>query len=78
MIVLTRLNGHRLTVNCDLIKFAEAIPDTTLSLVNGDKLIVQETCNEVAQATIAYRSSILREAWPQAPDTATQPITSNQ
>ena len=30
MIELTRLNGSHLTINCDLIKYAEAAPDTVL------------------------------------------------
>ena len=34
MIELTRLNGHALAVNCDLIRYAESSPDTTLTLVD--------------------------------------------
>lgn len=66
MIDLTRLNGHRLTVNCDLIKHAEAAPDTVLTLVTGEKLVVLESCSEVAQRTLDYRARILRAAWPDA------------
>ena len=66
MIDLTRLNGHRLTVNCDLIKFVEATPDTTLSLCNGEKLIVVESPGEVVQRVSAFRSGILALAWPDA------------
>jgi flagellar protein FlbD len=66
MIDLTRLNGHRLVINCDLIKYAEAVPDTTLSLVTGEKLIVLESCDEVTARILAYRASILSEAWPDA------------
>jgi flagellar protein FlbD len=66
MIDLTRLNGHRLTVNSDLIKHAEASPDTVLTLITGEKLIVRESCSEVAQRTLEYRSLVLRAAWPDA------------
>jgi flagellar protein FlbD len=66
MINLTRLNGHRLTVNCDLIKHAEAAPDTVLTLVTGEKLVVLESCDDVAHRTLDYRSRILRAAWPDA------------
>jgi flagellar protein FlbD len=66
MIELTRLNGHRLAVNCDLIKFAEATPDTTLTLVTGERLIVLETCDQVVARTAAWRSQILMHAWPDA------------
>ncbi len=66
MIDLTRLNGHGLALNCDLIKFAEASPDTTISLVTGEKLIVRETCAELMERVRAYRAGVFREAWPDA------------
>jgi flagellar protein FlbD len=66
MIELTRLNGSRLAVNCDLIKYAESAPDTVLTLITGEKLVVLEPCNEVSERTLEYRSAILRKAWPEA------------
>ncbi|MDE3106401.1 MAG: flagellar FlbD family protein [Acidobacteriota bacterium] len=66
MIALTRLNGHRLDVNCDLIKYAEAAPDTVLTLVTGEKLVVHESCDEVAARVLRYRTEQLRGAWPDA------------
>ena len=66
MIELTRLNGCRLDVNCDLIKYAEAAPDTVLTLITGEKLVVLEPCDEVSRRTLAYRAAVLREAWPEA------------
>ncbi len=44
MIHLTRLNGNPLVVNSDLIKYAESSPDTMLTLVNGEKIVVLESC----------------------------------
>jgi flagellar protein FlbD len=35
MIELTRLNGRHLAINCDLIRYAEASPDTVLTLITG-------------------------------------------
>ncbi|MCU1323702.1 MAG: uncharacterized protein JWM43_3351 [Acidobacteriaceae bacterium] len=66
MIELTRLNGSRLDVNCDLIKYAESSPDTVLTLITGEKLVVLEACDEVGRRTRAHRAAILREAWPEA------------
>ena len=66
MIELTRLNGHALVVNSDLIKHAEAIPDTTLTLVTGEKLVVLESCAEVLLRTLRYRAHVLAAAWPSA------------
>jgi flagellar protein FlbD len=66
MIQLTRLNGCRLDVNCDLIKYAEASPDTVLTLITGEKLVVLESCDEVSNRTLTYRAETLRIAWPEA------------
>lgn len=59
MIELTRLNGRPIVLNSDLIKTAEASPDTMLTLVNGEKLIVRENCSEVAERVLAYRARLL-------------------
>jgi flagellar protein FlbD len=66
MIELTRLNGSPLAINCDLIKYAEAAPDTVLTLITGEKLVVLEPCREVSQRTLTYRAQVLRAAWPDA------------
>lgn len=66
MIALTRLNGSRLDVNCDLIKYAEASPDTMLTLITGEKLVVLESCDEVSSRIQIYRASVLHDAWPEA------------
>jgi flagellar protein FlbD len=66
MIELTRLNGSPLAVNCDLIKYAEAAPDTVLTLITGEKLVVLEPCAEVLQRILHYRAAVLRHAWPEA------------
>ena len=66
MIELTRLNGHKIAVNCDLIRYAEASPDTVLTLVTGEKLIVLESCSAVSSLAFCYRVSLLKAAWPDA------------
>jgi len=59
MIELTRLNGSPMVLNSDLIKTAEASPDTMLTLINGEKLIVREDTAEVVERVLAYRSRLL-------------------
>ena len=66
MIELTRLNGSHLSVNCDLIKYVDSAPDTVLTLVTGEKLVVLEQRLEVMRKAMEYRASVLRSAWPQA------------
>lgn len=66
MIELTRLNGQKLYLNCDLLKYAETSPDTVLTLVTGEKIVVRESCAEVIVLALAWRASVLRASWPDA------------
>jgi len=59
MIELTRLNGRPIVLNSDLIKTAEASPDTMLTLINGEKLIVREEISDVVERVLAYRAHLL-------------------
>ncbi len=59
MIELTRLNGTSMMLNSDLIKTAEASPDTMLTLITGEKLIVREETAAVMERVLAYRARLL-------------------
>jgi flagellar protein FlbD len=59
MIQLTRLNNHPLIVNSDLIKFIENAPDTVLTLVTGEKIVVLESSDKVLERIVEFRRSIL-------------------
>jgi flagellar protein FlbD len=61
MIELTRLNGNPLFVNCDLIKWAEAAPDTLLTLINGEKIVVRESCEQLVERVQRHRLLLLTE-----------------
>lgn len=54
MIYLTRLNKRPVVVNSDLIKFIERTPDTLLTLINGDRLMVKESIEEVVRKVIEF------------------------
>jgi flagellar protein FlbD len=66
VIELTRLNGQKLFVNCDLLKCAESSPDTVLTLLTGDKIVVRESCEQVIALALSFRARILGTAWPDA------------
>ena len=53
------MNNARLAVNCDLIKYVEEAPDTVLTLVSGEKLVVRETTEQVIERVRQFRRSIL-------------------
>jgi len=59
MIELTRLNGNPMVLNSDLIKTAESSPDTMLTLINGEKLIVREDIADIVDRVLAYRARLL-------------------
>ncbi|MGB8096550.1 MAG: flagellar FlbD family protein, partial [Terracidiphilus sp.] len=67
MIELTRLNGTIMVLNSDLIKTAEASPDTMLTLITGEKLIVREDCAEIVERILAWRSRLLAAVARRAP-----------
>ena len=64
MITVTRLNGHKLVVNADLIKTVEKTPDTMLTLVNGDRIIVSESVEEIVGWAVEYGRSLRAFAPP--------------
>ena len=58
MLKLTRLNKHVVAVNPDHIQWADATPDTTLSLIGGEKLLVRESLDELIAAVVAFRRQV--------------------
>jgi len=60
MIQLTRLNNHPLVVNSDLIKFVEQAPDTVITLVSGEKIVVQERAQDILERVVQFRRSVLQ------------------
>ena len=60
MILLTRLNSKPLMVNSDLIKFIEQSPDTFVTLITGEKLVVREKSSEVLALIVEFRRSVLQ------------------
>ena len=58
MIELTKLNGQKVLVNCDLIELVEETPDTVVSFTTGRKIIVKESRQEVKNLVKSYRKDI--------------------
>jgi uncharacterized protein YlzI (FlbEa/FlbD family) len=62
MVQLTRLNNARLALNSDLIKYVEEAPDTVITLLNGEKLVVRETTDQVIGRVLEFRRAIVSGA----------------
>ncbi len=58
MIFLTRLNSQSVVVNAELIKLVEATPDTLITLINGDHMMVRESVEDVVDKAIDYARRI--------------------
>lgn len=59
MIQLTRLNKKPLVVNSDLIEFVENTPDTVITLVTGEKVVVLEGVEEILDQIVQFRRRFL-------------------
>lgn len=59
MIRVTRLNNTPFVINSDLIKFVEQAPDTVITLVSGEKIIVQESIGDIVDRVIHFRRSVI-------------------
>jgi len=59
MIHLTRLNSTGVTINSDLIKYVEQSPDTVITLLNGEKILVRESAEEILDRIIQFRRRLL-------------------
>ncbi|HBU43384.1 MAG TPA: flagellar protein [Microbacterium sp.] len=60
MIMVTRLNGQEFVLNADIIKMIEQRPDTIITLVNGDHIVVKEASREVIERVIEYGRRLRR------------------
>ena len=63
MIILTRLGGGLpVAVNPDLIERAEPTPDTVITLVDGHKLVVVESVEQVIGLILDWRANVAAAA----------------
>lgn len=61
MIVLTKLDGSELTVNCDLIESIDTAHDSTITMISGKKIIVKEDYQNIISKTIEYKRQCFRD-----------------
>ena len=62
MISVTRLNDSVLMINAEAIQSVEANPDTVITFLNRDRLIVKERADEVSRRIVQYRRVVQQEA----------------
>jgi flagellar protein FlbD len=54
MICVTRLNDKKFILNAEIIRTVEENPDTIITLVSGEHMVVKESMNEIVKRTIEY------------------------
>jgi flagellar protein FlbD len=62
MIHVTRLDGSDMVVNVDQIAWIEGMPDTVISLMNGEKLLVREAPDQVVARATAFKRAVAGRA----------------
>jgi len=55
MIEVTRLNNKKVVINCDLIEYIDANPDTVITLTTGNKFIIKESMEETIEKVIMFK-----------------------
>jgi flagellar protein FlbD len=58
MIKVTRLNGKEYYINPHQIESIEVKPDTTLMMLSGKYVVVQEDIDTIIDRIVAYRKRI--------------------
>ena len=62
MILLTKLDNSSILLNIELVKFIESVPDTLITFLNGDSVIVRESINKIEELLIELKAKIISQA----------------
>lgn len=58
MIEVERLNGKKYWINPHMIESMEEMPDLTLTMLSGKKIIVKNSSDDILGRIIAYRRKL--------------------
>ena len=58
MITVTRLDKRVVVLNADLIKMIESTPDTIITFINGDTVLVRDSVDDVVRHAIDYQRQV--------------------
>ena len=62
MILLTKLNGSLIIINLETVKYIETVPDTLITFLNGDTVMVKEELNKIIDLSVTYKNKIASKA----------------
>ena len=75
MILVTRLGGSPFALNPDMIEKAEETPDTVVTMVNGQRLVIRESLIELVTLMRDHRARVLVAAHDIEQVRESEPIT---
>ncbi len=58
MITVTKMNGHSIVLNVELIETVESRPDTLITLTSGNRIMVKEKVTEIIEKVKEYKRDI--------------------
>jgi flagellar protein FlbD len=58
MIKVTRLNNNPMVLNAELIKTVEQTPDMLITLINGERVMVKESLDDIVRKAVDYGRQI--------------------
>jgi len=58
MIEVERVNGSKMLLNPDLIKFIETTPDTVVTFTDGEKIILRTRPADIVRLIIDFRQRV--------------------
>lgn len=73
MILVTRLDNSTMAINVELIQSFQETPDTVITFVSKDKIMVKEPVAEIFKRILEYQRSIYRDSFT-LPDMGAQPV----
>jgi flagellar protein FlbD len=59
MIAVTRLDGASILLNADVVEWIEQTPDTLIGLLNGERVLVRESPDELVRRIVAFKQSVI-------------------
>lgn len=62
LILVHRLKGEAMYLNADLMEAIQATPDTVVTMVDGRKLVISESPEEIVGRIREFRASVLAAA----------------
>ena len=58
MIEVERVNGNKMLINPDLIKFIETTPDTVVTFTDGEKIILRTRPTDIIRMIVDFRKQV--------------------